>query len=165
MKHAPQDFARPPLDVVDRFCLVIATGLGSGYAPVASGTFGTLVAVPFQIALAQLSPELNLLSVLGFCAIAMFAGHRAGLYFGASDDGHIVSDEVAGYLVTMLFVPLSVKTVVAGFLLFRLFDIVKPWPASYFDKQVHTGIGNVMDDLCAAVYARIGVALLLAFWP
>jgi phosphatidylglycerophosphatase A len=145
--------------------LVIATGFGAGFSPIASGTFGTLVAIPFHLAIARLDPWLQVLTTAGFCALAMFAADRAGAYYGASDDGRIVSDEVAGYLVTMLLVPPSVKAVAAGFLLFRILDIAKPWPASYFDRRVHTGVGNVLDDLFAALYGRAGMALLLYLWP
>jgi len=105
------------------------------------------------------------LTTLAFVALAVHAANRAGYYFGASDDQHIVSDEIAGYLVTMLLVPVSVKAVIAGFVLFRVLDMTKPWPASYFDKKVHTGFGNVMDDVAAALYGRVGVALLLWLWP
>lgn len=157
------DKPAPPLS--DRLALVVATGLGSGYSPFASGTAGTLVAIPFFLALARLEPWLQLLSTLAFAAIAIWAAGRAAPYFGESDDGRIVSDEIAGYLVTMALVPAEPKFLIAGFLLFRLFDIVKPWPACYFDRKVHNGFGNVMDDLVAGLYARGCLALLIHFWP
>ncbi|MBI5542733.1 MAG: phosphatidylglycerophosphatase A, partial [Deltaproteobacteria bacterium] len=118
-----------------------------------------------HLALSQLEPWLQVVTTLGFIAVAVLAAERAALYFGASDDGHIVSDEIAGYFVTMLLVPVSLKTVVAGFLLFRLFDITKPWPASWFDRRMHNGLGNVMDDVMAALWGRAGMALLLWLWP
>jgi len=151
--------------LADRFALVVASGLGSGYSPFASGTAGTLVAIPFFLALSQLAPALQLLSSAAFVAIAVWAAGRAAVYWGDSDDGRIVSDEIAGYLVTMALVPPEPKFLVAGFLLFRLFDITKPWPASYFDKKVHNGFGNVMDDVCAGLFARGCMALLVHFWP
>jgi len=149
----------------DRLALAVASGLGSGYSPFASGTAGTLVAIPFFMALARLEPWLQLLSTLAFAAIAVWAAGRAAIYYGESDDGRIVSDEIAGYLVTMALVPAEPKYLVAGFLFFRLFDIAKPWPARYFDRKVHNAFGNVMDDLCAGLYARGCMALLIWFWP
>lgn len=144
---------------------MVASGLGSGYSPFASGTAGTLVAIPFFMALARLAPWLQLLSTVAFAAIAVWAAGRAAIYWGDSDDGRIVSDEIAGYLVTMALVPATPGYLVAGFLLFRLFDIVKPWPACWFDTKVHNGFGNVMDDLVAGLYARGCMALLVYFWP
>ncbi len=165
VKHAPEGHLPPPLTLADRLALAIATGLGAGYSPVASGTAGTLVAIPLYWALAQLPAWQLLLSTVAFIAIAVWAADRAGAYYGASDDGHIVSDEIAGYLITMALVAPTPKALIAGFLFFRLFDIVKPWPASWFDKRMHNGLGNVMDDVAAAVYARIGVGLLVWLWP
>ncbi len=157
--------AAPGIGLTDRFAIVVASGLGSGYSPFASGTAGTLVAVPFFFALSHLEPWLQVLSTLAFIAIAVFAATRAALYWGASDDGRIVSDEIAGYLVTMALVPAEPKFLVAGFLLFRLFDIVKPWPACWFDERMHNGLGNVMDDVVAGLYARGCMAALVWFWP
>lgn len=166
MKHAPPEHLKPPLTGADVAALAVATGLGAGYAPVASGTFGTLAAIPVALMVSFIEPWwLQLLTIGGFIAVAILAGERAGRYYGASDDGHIVSDEIAGYLVTMALVPISVKTVLVGFVLFRICDILKPWPASWFDRKVHTGVGNVMDDVCAALYARAGMAVLLWLWP
>ncbi|MFN7132491.1 MAG: phosphatidylglycerophosphatase A [Myxococcales bacterium] len=166
MKKPAADHPRPPLKGTDVVALAVATGFGTGYAPVASGTFGTLVGIPAALLVAQLDAWwLQLLTIAAFCAVAMLAAARAARALGAREDGHTVSNEIAGYLVTMALVPISLKTVVAGFFLFRIFDILKPWPASYFDRKVHTGIGNVMDDVCAAFYARACMALLLWLWP
>lgn len=165
MKTTPENFQRPPLDLPDRLALAVATGFGAGYFPKMPGTMGTLVAVPLFVAVSWFAPWLQVLTTLAFVALAVHAANRAGRYFGASDDQHIVSDEIAGYLVTMLLVPATWKTLLVGFLLFRLFDITKPWPASYFDKKVHSGFGNVMDDVSAALYGRAGMALLVWLWP
>ncbi len=150
---------------LDRLALVIATGFGAGLVPYAPGTAGSLVAVPAYFALASLPPWLQLSAIAAFTAVAIWAAGRAGRQFGHPDDGRIVSDEIAGMLVTLALVPASWKAVVAGFALFRFFDVVKPWPASYFDREVKNGVGNVMDDVAAGVYARACVALLLWLWP
>lgn len=165
MKSAPDNFRRPTLGASDRIAVAIATGFGAGFVPVAPGTAGTAIAIPFFLALARVPAWLQVVTTAAFVALAVYAASRAALYFGASDDGHIVSDEIAGYLVTMLLVPVTLKTVIAGFVLFRVFDTTKPWPASYFDKKVHTGFGNVMDDVVAGLYGRACMALLVWLWP
>jgi phosphatidylglycerophosphatase A len=156
--------APPPRGLARRFALVLATGFGAGYVPWAPGTAGTLVAVPLYLALARLAPWLQLLTIGAFVAIAIWAADHAGRYFGNSDDGHIVSDEIAGYLVTLALVPVSTRAAIVGFVLFRLFDIVKPWPASYFDREVKNGFGNVLDDVVAGLYGRICLAVVLRVW-
>jgi phosphatidylglycerophosphatase A len=161
----PQPPTQSPLSAGEKFMLVLATGLGSGYSPIASGTAGTLVAIPLYLAVARLDPWLQLLSIAALIGVAIQAADVAGRHFGESDDGRIVIDEVAGYLVTMALVKPSVLAVAAGFFIFRLADIVKPWPASYFDRRVHTAFGTVMDDVVAALYARAAVAAVLTFWP
>ncbi|MBI5542325.1 MAG: phosphatidylglycerophosphatase A [Deltaproteobacteria bacterium] len=151
--------------MADKISVFFATGFGAGWVPVAPGTAGTVVAIPLFLALAQLPYWLQILTTVAYIALAIHAADRAGHYFGASDDGHIVSDEIAGYFVTMLLVPVSLKTVIAGFVLFRVLDQVKPWPASWFDRKVHTGLGNVMDDVAAAAWGRGLMALLVWLWP
>jgi phosphatidylglycerophosphatase A len=165
LKHAPENFQHPKLDWPDKIALSIATGFGAGYVPIAPGTAGTIVAIPLFLGLAQLPSWLQILTTVAFTALAVHAANRAGHFYGANDDGHIVSDEIAGYLVTMLLVPVSLKTILVGFTLFRILDVIKPWPASYFDKRVHNGFGNVMDDVAAAVYGRALMAVLVWLWP
>lgn len=165
MKRGTPDPNLPPPPPADRVALTVATALGAGYSPVAPGTAGTLVAIPLFLAVARLAPWLQLLTTAAFIALAVYAAGRAAVYFGHSDDGRIVSDEVAGYLVTMALLPPTPKALIAGFLLFRLFDIVKPWPACWFDKRLHNGVGNVMDDVAAGVWARLALGVLLAVWP
>jgi phosphatidylglycerophosphatase A len=123
-----------------------------GYAPVAPGTFGTLGAIPLYLALSRLSPGVYVAVTLGFAALAAFAAERAGRYWGIADASPIVVDEVAGYLLTLAFVPFSWASVAAAFVFFRIFDVLKPWPASALDR-VKNGFGVVMDDLAAGVYA------------
>ncbi len=143
---------------LDRLAIICATGGGAGYFPWAPGTVGTLVGVALVLCTKSFSLGIQVLIVLAWIIIAVYAANRAGVFFGASDDNRIVSDEIAGYLVTMLGVPISVSTVILGFMLFRFFDIVKPWPASYFDQKMHNGLGNVLDDVVAALYARVAIA-------
>jgi phosphatidylglycerophosphatase A len=132
-----------------------------GFAPTAPGTFGTLGAIPLYVLLARLPTGAYLAATFAFAALAMAAAERAGRYWGIADASPIVIDEVAGYLVTMAFAPFSWSAALAGFVLFRVFDVTKPWPASAFDR-VKTGFGVVMDDLAAGVYALAALQVLRA---
>jgi phosphatidylglycerophosphatase A len=147
MTKRPPRPSRPP----GPWVLLAAWG-PCGYAPVAPGTFGTLGAIPLWLALSRLPPGAYLALTVAFAALAVAAADRAGRYWGVCDASPIVIDEVAGYLLTMALVPFSWRAAAAGFLLFRVFDVLKPWPASAFDR-VKTGFGVVMDDLAAGAYA------------
>ncbi|HSD19778.1 MAG TPA: phosphatidylglycerophosphatase A [Anaeromyxobacter sp.] len=130
-----------------------------GYAPVAPGTFGTLGAIPVYWALSSLSPGLYLVTVAALAALGAYAAQRAGAYWGIADASPIVIDEVVGYLVTVALVPFSWPAALVGFLLFRVFDVLKPWPASALDR-VKNGFGVVMDDVAAGAFAWIGLQLV-----
>jgi phosphatidylglycerophosphatase A len=122
-----------------------------GYAPVAPGTAGTLGAIPLYLALSRLPPAAYLAATLALLVLAVPAAERAGRYWGIVDASPIVIDEVVGYLVTMALVPFSWQAVLAGFVLFRLLDVTKPWPASTFDRM-KSGLGVVMDDVAAGAW-------------
>ena len=117
------------------FVKLFATWGGSGYFPVASGTAGTLAAIPLYIWLSRLSLPLYLFTLLPFFFFASWVSGRAEELFGEKDSGKIVIDEVIGFLVTMIAIPPDWRYILAGFLLFRLFDIVKPPPARWFDRK------------------------------
>ena len=146
-----------------RFIIVTATWFGTGFSPFASGTVGTLGAIPLYLALARLPLPLYLLSTAAFTLFACWVSGHAEAIFAEKDSGKIVIDEVAGYLVTMIGVPLSWQAVCAGFFLFRFFDIVKPQPARWFDRSLKNGYGVVLDDIAAGVYACAATHLLLRF--
>lgn len=133
--------------------LFLAFGFGSGLAKKAPGTFGTLAAIPVYWLLAQLPFWLYSAATI----VVIFAGiwicQYAADKLGVHDFGGIVWDEVAGYLVTLWLVPFSWPAVVAGFVLFRIFDIFKPWPIGLIDRQLHGGLGIMMDDILAGIYA------------
>ena len=141
--------------------LLVATGLGSGYVPVASGTFGTLVALPLGYFLSGLEPVWVIGFLVTFCFLAVWSAGAAEGLFGEKDSGRIVVDEIAGFLVTMLFVPWRTETVVAGFLLFRFMDILKPFPIRLAEKRLPGGWGVVGDDLLAGVFAQAVLRILL----
>lgn len=149
----------------DKLALLVATFFGTGLAPVASGTIGTLAAIPLAWGVSFLDPVSQLVAVIAVTLVAIGTAHRAGQLYGVVDSGKIVIDEVAGLLVTLLWVPFTFPAVLAGFLLFRIFDIAKPWPVSFFDKKVRNGAGVVLDDVVAGIYARLCLALLFIWFP
>jgi phosphatidylglycerophosphatase A len=138
----------------------LAFGLGSGAAPVAPGTFGTLAAVPLYLLLAQLSlPQYLLVLVLAF-AVGIWLCDRTSRDLGVHDHGGIVWDEFVGFWLTMVAAPPGWQWLLLGFLLFRLFDILKPFPIGYFDRQVQGGFGIMLDDAIAGSFAWFCLQLL-----
>ncbi len=137
----------------------LAFGFGSGLSPKAPGTVGTLVAIPFYVLMTTLPFSLYLLvTVLATLAGFWICG-RSSSMLGVHDHSGIVWDEIVGFWVTMIAAPIGWLWVAMGFVLFRLFDILKPWPASWADSQLNGGIGIVMDDVFAGCYALIVIQL------
>lgn len=132
---------------------LLSLGFGSGLAPVAPGTFGTLVAVPIYLLLAQLGTPGYLLCTAGGFAAGIWLCGRTSRALGEHDHGAIVWDEIVGYLVTLIAVPFAWQWILLGFVLFRLFDIVKPWPIGRVDSRMTGGLGIMFDDLLAGLYA------------
>ena len=146
--------------------VMVATVAGIGRMPVASGTFGSLVAVPFLPALATLraeSPMTVVLLVAVLVALAVWSAGRAEEILGGHDHSRIVIDEVAGQVIAGLFMPPSWLAAGIAFVLFRVFDIVKPFPAGLIDGKVEGGLGVVGDDLIAGLYAGLGTWLAMRF--
>lgn len=130
-----------------------AFGFGTGLASVAPGTFGTLAALPIYALMYQLSPIIyGAICVLLFIIGVPICGKVAS-DIGIYDYKGIVWDEVVGYLVTLFMVPVSIGTLIVGFLLFRIFDIIKPQPIRWVDKHIKGGLGIMLDDLLAAIPA------------
>ncbi|HHC73386.1 MAG TPA: phosphatidylglycerophosphatase A [Thiotrichales bacterium] len=142
---------------------LLACGLGSGAAPVAPGTFGTLAALPLWWFLAPL-PVASYLAITAILfAVGIWLCDRTARDFGVPDHGGIVWDEWVGLLVTLAGAPQAWQWGVAGFLLFRLFDILKPWPIRWLDRRVKGGFGIMVDDLLAGLFGWV-VLQLLARW-
>ena len=131
----------------------IAFGFGSGLAPWAPGTFGTLAAVPLYWLLQPLSLAAYLALLLVFSGIGVWACGRTARELGSKDPSAIVWDEVVGYLLAMTGSPGGWPWAVAGFVVFRLFDIWKPWPVHVLDQRVTGGLGIILDDLAAGAMA------------
>jgi len=132
-----------------------AFGFGSGLAPFAPGTVGTIAAIPLYLLLEQLSLPLYLGVVVLAFIFGIWVCGRAGDDLGVHDHGGIVWDEFVGFWVTMIAAPAGWQWIVAGFLLFRLFDIWKPWPISWADRQVSGGLGVMLDDIVAGGLAFV----------
>ena len=139
----------------------LSLGFGSGLSPFAPGTFGTLAAVPLYLLLAQLPLTYYLLAVLGAFTIGVYLCGYTSAALGEHDHSGIVWDEFVGFWITMIAVPATWQWILAGFVLFRLFDIVKPWPVRVADKKMKGGFGIMFDDVLAALYALAGLQIAL----
>lgn len=138
----------------------LAFGFGSGLAPKAPGTFGTLMAVPLYFFLAQLSLTLyGVLLVVSFL-VGIYLCGKTATDLGVHDHPGIVWDEFVGFWITMFAAPAGWLWLVIGFVLFRLFDIWKPWPIRVLDKNLETGVGIMLDDVLAGVYACVCMQLI-----
>jgi phosphatidylglycerophosphatase A len=144
--------------------MFLATGGYVGHAPFASGTFGSLVGLPFVYLISKTTWPMAAIFTIALILGSVWVAHRAEQQLNAKDPGCIVIDEIAGMCVTMLFIPLTFATGAAGFFLFRLFDVIKPPPARQVEKLMKGGWGVVMDDVVAGVMAnmvlRIGILIL-----
>lgn len=142
------------------FC---ALGFGSGLIPLMPGTFGSLAAVPLLLASSYFSPFYFVAITVLFCVVGIHFCGRTADDMQVHDHGAIVWDEIAGMFVTLLFLPVNWVTLLAGFLLFRVFDILKPWPINVIDKRVHGGWGIMLDDIIAGAMACACLHLLIKF--
>ena len=133
--------------------LLLAFGMGSGLLPRAPGTAGTMAAIPIYLWFSQYPWPVYLLLVLAVSVSGLWICQQASARLGVHDHPGIVWDELAGFLVTMIPATSSWIWVVAGFLLFRLFDIWKPWPISWADRTLRGGLGIMLDDLLAGAMA------------
>ena len=142
-------------EVIKDPILFLAFGFGSGLAKKMPGTLGTVAAIPLYWML-QLSNDWIYLAATVISTIAGIAiCDRAAKKLQVHDYGGIVWDEVAGFLITMCWVPFSWQNLLVGFALFRLFDIVKPWPIRWLDKHVEGGFGIMLDDVVAGIFAAL----------
>ena len=145
-----------------KLTLFIASNAGLGYAPFASGTFGTLAGIPVFYLTGAWPWWLYMITMTALLFLSFWVADAAGQIYGVADDRRIVIDELMGYLVTVAFLPWSWNAALIGFFWFRLFDIIKPPPADWLDKNLKHGVGVVLDDFAAGIYAAI--ALRLTLW-
>lgn len=150
-----------PRQILSDPVLWLAFGFGSGLSRYMPGTLGTLVAIPSYLLLIWSNqPWLYSAVVIGLTLVGIWICQQASQKLAVHDFNGIVWDEYAGFLITLWGLPFSWQALVAGFVLFRLLDIVKPWPISYVDRRVHGGFGIMLDDVLAALLAN----LILRFW-
>lgn len=155
-KKPPQVFKNP--------IHFLAFGFGAGLSPKAPGTAGTVVAVFLYLAIVQFLWLYSYLAlVVGAFVIGVYLCGKTAQDMGEHDHGGIVWDEFVGYWVTMFMVPVTWYWVIAGFALFRLFDILKPFPIGWLDKKVHGGLGIMLDDVVAGLYALIVLQVAAIF--
>ncbi|GAB3484001.1 phosphatidylglycerophosphatase A family protein [Marinomonas epiphytica] len=133
----------------------LAFGLGSGAAPKAPGTFGTLAAVPLYLLMTGLSDTHYFIMLCVTGLVGIYLCGKTSQDLGVHDHSGIVWDEFVGYWITMWMAPVGWFYIILGFVLFRLFDILKPWPISWADKQVHGGLGIMLDDIIAGIMSFI----------
>ncbi|MBW1971455.1 MAG: phosphatidylglycerophosphatase A [Deltaproteobacteria bacterium] len=133
----------------------IASAAFLGYFPYIPGTAGTLMGIPIAIAFARMPSFLHFITLIGFFFASAWFSSLAEKIFKKKDAKEIVIDEVMGYLITMAYLPIYWPYIIGGFFLFRFFDIVKPYPAKFFDQKVKGGIGVVADDVVAGLYANL----------
>lgn len=151
---------------------LLAIGFGSGLSPVVPGTMGTLASIPFYLLLMHLPLLWYVIVLIMASVIGVTICQRTSHDMKVHDHGSIVWDEFVGFWITMLVVPVlhldpwNWKIIVAGFVLFRLFDMVKPWPISWFDKNVAGGFGIMIDDIVAGGIAALvlwGITVYFGF--
>ena len=151
----------PPRVIWTRPSHFLAFGFGAGAIPVAPGTFGTLAAVPIYFVLAPLPLPIYAVIVSAMLLLGVWLCHVTARDLGVHDHSGIVWDEIVGYLLTMMAAPRGWMWIVTGFVLFRLFDILKPWPIHLADRKVGGGLGIMLDDVIAGVYAWLVMQVLV----
>jgi len=149
---------------VDLVARVIATAFGSGYSPFAPGTAGSAVGVLLFWPLAGVGWPWQLAAVGAVFLVGVAAAGRVARAVGLEDPGIVVVDEVAGQWLTLAGLPFTPFVVVAGFVLFRVMDVVKPWPARDLER-LHGGWGIMADDIAAGAMAHLALRAALALWP
>ncbi|MBT8141310.1 MAG: phosphatidylglycerophosphatase A [Gammaproteobacteria bacterium] len=137
----------------------LALGFGTGLVPKAPGTAGTLAALPFILLTASQSLSIKLLILAIISLLGIWICGKSADLLGVHDHGSIVWDEIAGFYLVMLFAAVSIPALLIGFALFRFFDIIKPWPIKQLDAHVHGGLGIMLDDLIAGLFAGAGLYL------
>lgn len=142
--------------------MLLAFGFGSGLSPIIPGTMGTLVAVPIYLLMVQLPVYLYGALLLASYFLGNYLCGYASKTLGVHDHGGIVWDEFVGFWLTMFLVPFHWEYVLVGFVLFRLFDMVKPWPISWVDKHAKGGFGIMIDDVLAGIAAWLCLQVWIA---
>ncbi|MFT5426808.1 MAG: phosphatidylglycerophosphatase A [Gammaproteobacteria bacterium] len=150
----PEGFLKNPIHL-------LALGFGTGCAPKMPGTIGTLVGVLFYLPMVYLSWPIYIGVTIALFLLGIWLCEVTANDLGVHDHGGIVWDEIVGFLITMMAVPPDWRFILLGFVLFRLFDIWKPWPISWLDSKVSGGLGIMVDDVLAGIYALIILQIII----
>ena len=150
--------------VLGKVAAAVATGFGAGYSPIAPGTAGSLVGLLLFWPLRGLSAPFQVAVVVVVFLAGTAAGARVARSMGVEDPGIVVVDEIVGMWTSLLFLPFTVGTAALGFLLFRVLDVIKPYPARDLEA-LPGGWGIMSDDLMAGVYANLALRAALLVWP
>lgn len=148
--------------LVDWFAIFFASGFGSGFIPKAPGTWGSLVGCLLVWKFWGPSIGIQIIWVLLCGALGVWVSGVTCHYFKKQDCQYIVIDEIVGLMITMVGIPLTGKELAVGFLLFRLFDVVKPFPINWVDKKVKNGWGVMLDDVIAGLYGNLIMHLVMS---
>jgi len=150
---------------VTRLAVFVATVAYCGYFPFAPGTVGSAAGlVVYLLVWWSHSAIVEIGLIVGLFAAGVWAGTTAERYFGGIDPGQVVIDEVVGMLITLAFITVGWSAALAGFVLFRIFDVIKPFPAGRLES-LHGGLGVMADDAMAAVYANLSLRVVMWLWP
>ena len=145
----------------ERAVLFLATGFFIGTVPFAPGTFGSIIGLPICFLISRLDMLIGVIGAILFILFAITIAAAAEKVLNKRDAGEIVIDEIAGLIVTFVGIPFNLKTMIAGFILFRAFDILKPFPIRVLEKKVAGGPGVVLDDILAGLYANLILRLAI----
>ena len=148
----------------EKTIIFLATGCYTGYAPVVPGTFGTLIGIPIAFFFSFLGLKAATVILVAMILVSCLIAGEAERMYGMKDPNDIVIDEIVGYLVTVWALPFTWMTVVGGFVLFRILDILKPFPIRKVEDWIPGGAGVVMDDVLAGVYGCIILHGFLRMW-
>ncbi len=151
-------------DFVDKTALVLSSWFGSGLAPMAPGTFGTLAAAAPVAVIKYLGASAEYIFIVILVFLALWSSHAARNLLGRDDPPEVVIDEAAGFCLAVFLLPLNILSLCSGFLLFRIFDIWKPFPIGFIDKRIKGGLGIVLDDIVAGAFANIGARIIMALF-
>jgi phosphatidylglycerophosphatase A len=141
----------------------LACGFGAGLSPKAPGTAGTVAAIPIYIVMMRLDPWVYVAVTAAMFVAGIFICGYTARRLQADDPGMVVWDEIVGYLVSMAWLPFGWMWMLAGFLLFRLLDIWKPWPIRYLDRNIKGGLGIMLDDLVAGIVTCVALGCAAHF--
>jgi phosphatidylglycerophosphatase A len=145
----------------ERAVLFLATGFFIGTVPFAPGTFGSIIGLPICFLISRLDILIAVICTILFILFAIWMAAVAEKALKKKDAGEIVIDEIAGLIVTFMGIPFTLKTVIVGFIIFRAFDILKPFPIGLLEKKVAGGPGIVLDDVLAGLYANLILRLAI----